>query len=130
VRYLVDTNTCIAWLKRNARVRQKWLAAGADEVVLSTIVRAELLFGARRSSRVAENLATLDELFSAMQSLDFDDSAAAHYGTLRASLAIAGAPIGSNDMLIAASALAHDLTLVTRNEREFRRVPGLRVASW
>ncbi len=128
--YLVDTNVCIAWLKGDKAVRKAWLATSPDEVVLSAVVRAELLFGARRSQQVSGNLAKLEQLFSALVPLPFDARAADQYGLLRAQLAAAGTPIGPNDLLIAASALAGDLTLVTRNEREFLRVPGLRVARW
>jgi tRNA(fMet)-specific endonuclease VapC len=64
------------------------------------------------------------------ESLSFDDQAAEHYGRVRPLLEHAGTPIGPNDLMIAAIALTHDATVLTRNEREFRRVPGLRVATW
>lgn len=97
---------------------------------LCSVVKAELLFGARNSSRVAENLERLDRFFAPLESLVFDDLAAEHYGVLRAWLRREGSPIGANDMLIAAIALANDATLATRNLDEFRRVPGLRVQRW
>jgi tRNA(fMet)-specific endonuclease VapC len=100
------------------------------EVRISSITRAELLYGARRSARVAENLRLLAAFFAPLVSLPFDDACAEHYGALRASLAAAGRPIGPNDLLIAATALAHDLTLVTHNLREFSRVTGLKVEDW
>jgi tRNA(fMet)-specific endonuclease VapC len=94
------------------------------------VVKAELLFGARNGSRAAENLRRLDRFFEAFESLPFDDDAAQAYGLLRAELRRAGKPIGANDMLIAAIALAHRATLVTRDDDDFLRVPGLRVESW
>lgn len=94
------------------------------------MVKAELLYGARASERVDENLSRLAELFGAFPSLPFDDEAASHYGVVRAQLKRAGTPIGGNDMLIAAIALAHDAAVATGNGREFRRVPGLRVLDW
>ena len=127
---LLDTNICIAWLKGEKAVRDAWLALDPDEPMLSSVVRAELLFGARHSRRVAANLQLLEVLFSAMRSVPFDDAAAGHYGLLRAQLTATGRPIGPNDLMIAATALAHDATLVTRNEAEFSRVVGLRVVAW
>lgn len=127
---LVDTNICIAWLKGEKRVRDEWLSLDPEELLLSSVVRAELLFGARHSRQVAANLQRLEVLFGALRSAPFDDDAAAHYGLLRAQLFAEGRPIGPNDLMIAATALAHDATLVTRNEAEFSRVIGLRVVVW
>jgi tRNA(fMet)-specific endonuclease VapC len=130
VSVLVDTNICIAWLKGDKRVRDAWLELDPDELGLSSVVRAELLSGARHSKQVAANLRRLDVLFGAMRSVPFDAAAAGHYGLVRAQLASQGRPIGPNDLMIAATALAHDATLVTRNETEFSRVVGLRVVAW
>lgn len=94
------------------------------------MVKGELLFGARNSSRVDENLRRLAAFWAPLGSLPFDDLAAEHYGEIRASLKRAGTPIGGNDLQIAAIARANDAVLVTRNESEFRRVVGLRVETW
>ncbi|MFU8807459.1 MAG: type II toxin-antitoxin system VapC family toxin, partial [Bradymonadaceae bacterium] len=83
-----------------------------------------------RSSRVAENLDLLRRFFLPFKSVAFDDPCADHCGRVRAELAAQGTPIGPNDLLIAATALAHDLTLVTHNIREFSRVTGLRMEDW
>jgi tRNA(fMet)-specific endonuclease VapC len=88
------------------------------------------MFGARKSQRVGDNLASFRRLLDPFVSLPFDDRAADHYGMLRATLEQAGTPIGANDLMIASIALAHDCCLVTRNSREFERVAGLRVESW
>lgn len=130
MRLLVDTNVCIAWLKGDATVRDAWLEHEPEDVALSSVVRAELLYGARHSQKVAANLKRLDAFFAPLTSLPFDDRAAEQYGLLRAQLTAAGTPIGPNDLMIASSALAHDLVLVTRNDREFSRVPGLRLERW
>lgn len=130
MRYLVDTNVCIAWLKGDRAVRDAWRAVDPEEVLLSSVVRAELIFGARKSQRVAANLRLLDALFSALASAPFDDRAAEQYGALRAHLTAQGQLIGPNDLMIAATALALDATVVTRNAREFTRVAGLRVEAW
>ena len=129
--FLLDTNVCIAFLNgRDARVRERLLASSPDDIRLCSVVKAELLYGARGSDRVAENLRRLEQFFAPLQSLAFDDAAADWYGTIRAQLRRDGTPIGGNDLLIAAIARATDATLVTRNEGEFRRVPGLRVDVW
>ncbi len=128
---LLDTDVCIALLaERNRALRERYLACSPKEVFLCAVVKAELLFGARNSGRVERNLRRLDAFWAPLGSLTFDDLAAAHYGEIRATLARAGTPIGGNDLQIASIARANDLTLVTRNQDEFRRVAGLRVDEW
>ena len=129
--YLLDTNVCIALLKgRDDALAERARRQDPADVFLSSVVKGELLFGARNSSRVDANLALLDEFFSHFESVPFDDGAAQYYGVTRALLSKAGTPIGANDLLIASTALQHDLTLATRNCREFARVPGLRWEEW
>ena len=129
--YLLDTNACIRVLNGSSeRLVTRLRSHAPSEVRLSSVTRAELLFGARRSARVAENLRLLASFFAPFVSLPFDDACAERYGVVRASLAAAGKPIGPNDLLIAATALAHDLTLVTHNVREFSRVPELGIEDW
>lgn len=94
------------------------------------MVKAELLYGARSSEHVERNIGRLVAFFVAFESLPFDDSAAEVYGLIRAQLRREGRPIGGNDLMIAAIALASDATLVTRNQDELRRVAGLRVEAW
>jgi tRNA(fMet)-specific endonuclease VapC len=128
---LLDTNVCVAFLNGSDNaVRERLLAHSPAEVVLCSVVKAELLYGARKSTRVDENLASLTSFFATMESLPFDDGAAAQYGLIRAQLEAIGTPIGANDLFIAATALAAGATLVTRNQREFFRVSGLAVEAW
>jgi tRNA(fMet)-specific endonuclease VapC len=129
--YLLDTNACIRVLNGSstpliARMRSH----APSDIRVSSVTRAELLYGARHSARVADNLRLLAAFFAPLVSLPFDDASAEHYGALRASRAAAGRPIGPNDLLIAATALAHDVTLVTHNLREFSRVAGLKIEDW
>lgn len=129
--YLLDTNACIRILNDSspplvARLRQH----DPGEIRMSTVVKAELFFGARKSRRVEENLALLQRFFAPYSTLPFDDLAAEHYGIIRADLERQGRPIGANDLLIAASARAHDLIVVTHNKAELSRVPGLRLEDW
>jgi tRNA(fMet)-specific endonuclease VapC len=129
--FLLDTNVCIGILTgRSPRAVERLRQLSPSDVQVCSLVRAELLFGARKSMRVEANLALLATLLAPFASTPFDDLAADHYGRLRANLHRAGELIGPNDMLIAATALAHDLVLVTRNVKEFARIPGLRWVDW
>ncbi len=128
---LLDTNVCIAFLNgTDVEVRTRLTAEDPEEVVLCSTVKAELLYGARHSTHVDRNLSRLAAFFAPFKSLPFDDDAAEIYGLVRAQLRRAGRPIGGNDLIIAATALAADATLVTRDQEEFRRVPGLRIETW
>ena len=131
VRRLLDSNICIAYLHRgDPRVVQKLAQLKPRDVVLCSIVKAELLYGARHSQRVQENLERLTKFFTNFESLTFDDISAGFNGSNRALLTQAGTPIGAHDLLIASIALAHDLVVVTRNTSEFMRIPALRLESW
>ncbi len=129
--YLLDTNTCIRFLNPGkSTVPDRLAAISREEVAICQIVKAELYYGAYKSARRDANLALLARFFSQFESLPFNDAAAEAYGRLRAELDRRGMPIGPNDLMIAAIALAHDLTLVTHNTSEFGRVPGLRLEDW
>jgi tRNA(fMet)-specific endonuclease VapC len=129
--FLLDTNVCIGILTgRSPQAVERLRQISPSDVRIASVVRAELLFGARNSSRVEANLALLATFMEPFASVPFDDFAADYYGRIRADLHRAGELIGPNDMLIAATALAHDLVLVTRNVKEFGRVPGLRWVDW
>ncbi len=129
--YLLDSNICIAFLKgKDEALLQKFKARTPADFSLCSIVKAELLYGARNSQRVEENLRSFQKFFELFASFPFDDAAAEFYGTIRALLSKAGTPIGENDLKIASIAQAKGLTLLTRNRREFIRVPGLRLEFW
>ena len=129
--YLLDTDVCIEYLRgSNAGIRDRLLALSPSDVSLCSIVKAELLFGAHNSQKVAANLRRLREFFQAFPSIPFDDRAADRYGSVRAHLRREGKDVGSNDLMIAAIAVEHDVTLVSHNQREFDRVPGLRFEEW
>jgi tRNA(fMet)-specific endonuclease VapC len=131
VRYLLDTNVCVDYLNgRHEKVVERVQRCAPTDLALSSVVVAELRYGADRSARPKANHARLDVLLAEIPVLDFDLEAAAAYGRLRSRLEAAGSPIGPNDMLIAAQAVARELTLVTDNHGEFRRVKGLRVENW
>jgi tRNA(fMet)-specific endonuclease VapC len=129
--YLLDTNACIRILNGTSpSLAERLRFVPRSQLRLSSVVKAELLYGARKSSRVAENLRLLERFFDSIASLPFDDGCAEEYGLLREELDRAGTPIGTNDMLIAATARAHHAILVTHNVREFSRVADLRLEDW
>ena len=129
--YLLDTNTCIHFLNgSNATVAKQMRSLSPSSISLCSIVKAELLYGARHSVRVEDNLRLLNGFFAPLSSLSFDDRCAEEYGIIRAQLATQGSIIGPNDLLIAAIARACDVTLVTHNTGEFGRISGLRLIDW
>lgn len=131
MKYLLDTNTCIRYLnRRSANIVQRLHAEAPDEIVVCSVTRAELLFGAMKSSNSVKTREAQREFLEPLATLPFDDAAAEHYGRIRAELELAGTPIGPNDLLIAAIALAHNLIVVTHNTREFSRVTDLRIEDW
>jgi tRNA(fMet)-specific endonuclease VapC len=131
VTYLLDTNACIRFLNGSSpRLVQRLQQHEPGNLRLSTVVQAELLYGARKSRRVEDNLLLLQRFFEPFPTVPFDALCAEHYGLIRAELESEGRTIGPNDLLIAATARAHDLVLVTHNTREFTRVVGLRVEDW
>lgn len=129
--FLLDTNVCIRLLNaRHPSILEHFRRHSPADIALCSVVKGELLAGARRSQRVEANLQLLKAFFAPLQSLPFDDACAEHYGQIRADLLAQGTPIGPLDTLIAAIARAHDATLVTHNTGEFGRVPGLNMVDW
>jgi tRNA(fMet)-specific endonuclease VapC len=130
MRYLLDTNIWIAVSKGDESIQRHMLRLKPEQFYVSSVTRGEMVFGAWKSKRIAETMRSVEEVLGRVRSLPFDDEAATLYGLIRAELERIGRPIGGNDLLIASIALANDCVVVTRNEREFRRVPGLIVETW
>lgn len=129
--YLIDTDVCVDYLRgRSPRLAKRLEDCDPSEVRLSVVTEAELRFGALNSAHPSKSLAILEQFAGALQIVDFDSSCARRYAEARVHLESRGTPIGPNDLLIAATALAHDFTLVTHNTREFGRVLGLRIEDW
>ena len=129
--WLLDTDTCIHYLNpRPSPVQERLRLHAANHIVLCDVVRMELFYGAYRSQRPDQNLATVMRFFSQFVSLPFDHTAAQVCGRIRATLAQQGRPIGPYDVQIAAIALANQAVVVTHNTREFLRVPDLLVEDW
>lgn len=130
-RYMLDTNLCIELLRgRAGHVFDRLRRLRVDQVMISTITLAELQYGAAKSARRAHHETLLLQFCAPLDIAPFDSVAATTYGGLRQKLERSGTPIGPLDTLIAAHALACRAILLTRNEREFRRVSNLRVENW
>lgn len=127
---MLDTNVCVHVIRdRPPNLRQRFNET-ADELCISAITLAELLHGAEKSARPAQNRAAVEQFAAQLEVLPFAEAAAAQYGQLRAELEGDGQPAGAYDMLIGAHARSLGLVLVTNNRREFDRIHGLRVESW
>ena len=127
--YALDTNSLSYFLKGRGRVGERLLAQPPAKVGVGSVVLDELVYGAARS-RPPDLKVRLEALLRSLPILPFGEAEARAAARIRADLETAGKPIGPHDVLIAATALAHGATLVTRNLREFRRVKGLRVEDW
>lgn len=130
VRYLLDTDTCIYVVRRREPRVVRRFAAHARHAAMSVVTLGELEFGAATSSDPGAARAAINLLCEELAVEALPVEAASVYGALRAELRSRGTPIGQNDLWLAAHALAADLVMVTNNESEFRRVPGLKVQNW
>ncbi len=129
--YLLDTNICIYIIKKQpAGVLQQVLSRQPGDIAISTITLAELEYGVTRSHDPDRNRVALLQFVLSFTILDFDQKASTEYGCIRSSLESKGRPIGPMDLLLSAQAKSHNLILVTNNEKEFRRIEGLRVENW
>jgi tRNA(fMet)-specific endonuclease VapC len=130
-RFLLDTNICIyIRRKKPEEVLRRFRMLRAGEAVLSVITFGELMYGAEKSAQRSTAVELLQELARVLPVMGLPEAAAEAYGTIRAELERKGQMIGNNDLWIAAHAKAAGLTLVTNNEKEFRRVRGLKVQNW
>ncbi len=129
--YMLDTDICIYIAKRQPQtVYQRLSELSTDDVCISVITYAELVYGAMKSRNKKHNLEKISSLKSFITVLPFNNDASQVYGKIRVELERRGRLIGANDLLIAAHALSTNHTLVTNNENEFRRVKGLSVENW
>jgi tRNA(fMet)-specific endonuclease VapC len=130
LKYLLDTNIAIYVIKRRPIEVRGVFNENAGRMAISAITLSELLHGAEKSAKVAQNLAAVEEFASLLEVLPYSAKAAQHYGAIRTALEKVGTPIGVNDLHIAAHARSEGLTLITNNLGEFERVPGLVTENW
>ncbi|SDQ13746.1 tRNA(fMet)-specific endonuclease VapC [Pseudovibrio sp. Tun.PSC04-5.I4] len=130
LKYMLDTNICIFTIKNRPEEVRKQFETYSNQMAVSTVTTMELIYGAEKSAKPAENLSVIEGFLARLNVLNYDHDAAGQTGQLRAELAKKGQPIGPYDMMIAGHARALGLILVTNNTREFNRAPGLRVEDW
>ncbi|MEO1166973.1 MAG: type II toxin-antitoxin system VapC family toxin [Chloroflexota bacterium] len=131
MKYSLDTNTCIRIINgRSPEVRAKLITVNPDDIIVCSVVRSELWYGAQKSQTPVRNRQKQDLFLKQFKSLPFDTYAAEQYAVIRADLERKGTPIGAMDMLIGAIAKAYDLILITHNLREFQRIPNLKLENW
>ena len=131
MKYMLDTNICIYLIKQKPpKVLKHFKSHSIGDIGISSITLAELRYGVSKSRHIERNRQALDEFILPLEIEDFNEKAAAEYGTIRANLEKAGKPIGSMDMLIGAHALSHGATLVTNNTKEFKQIISLKAVDW
>jgi len=130
VEYLLDTDTCIDLLRGLRSVVSKLEKLSPEDCGISAITTFELFAGAAKARQPSNEIDKIERLVSVLEEISFDREAAQQAGALRYRLDKAGTPLGPYDLLIAAHALALDLTLVIANTVEFGRVAGLRIENW
>ena len=128
--YLLDTDTCIYWLKGVQSVREHLEAIGMDQIAISTITVGELYFGAYNSAKVAEDLTRAETFVKQLAVLPLNDAALKTFGQIKADLRKQGQVVADFDLLIASTALAEARILVTNNTRHYARIPGIQLENW
>ena len=129
--WFLDTNTCIFFLKGvSPRIARNMDRHGPRDIKIPSMVAAELILGAAKSAKARSSAEVIEKFLAPMEIVPFDRGAAECYARIRADLERKGKTIGPNDLVIAATAFAHNATLVTNNVREFKRVTGLAVTDW
>lgn len=130
LKYMLDTDTVIYTIKNRPDQVRKRFKQHNGQICISTVTLGELIFGAEKSAQPETNLQIIEGMLARMELVHFDESAAAHFGQIRAELAKVGTPIGPYDSMIAGHARALSLILVSNNQKEFNRVSGLRLENW
>ena len=130
MRFLLDTDICVFWLRGHEPVRKHLTTINPATIAISVITLAELRYGADCSARPAGNHRAVDDFISALMLLGIDPETAGAFGKIKAQLRKEGNLIEDFDLLIAATAQMHNLTLVTNNWSHFSRIPDLRLQNW
>jgi tRNA(fMet)-specific endonuclease VapC len=128
--FLIDTDIIIYSLKRNETVRENFLKNAGSYKAISVISFGELIFGARRSEQPTRNMAVVRRVVELFPIIDVTSAIMETFAELKAILLERGRPLDDMDLIIAATALGNNLTLVTNNGQHFSRVPGLKIANW
>lgn len=127
--FLLDTDTCSAHMRRPAQLAHRFVQH-IGQLAISSVTLAELYAGAYKHSQVNRLLALIADLLREVQVLDFDAACAQTFGRVRGTLLQQGLSVPTTDLMIASTALAHNLTLVSHNTADYRNIPGLRLDDW
>lgn len=129
--YCLDSNICIYALKGVfPKIQKKISTLNPSAIKIPTIVKGELLLGAKKSNNPDKALMTVQRFLIPYEVLSFDEPASLSYAEIRHQLEIKGTPIGANDLIIAATCLSHHAVLVTHNGKEFGRIAALKIEDW
>ncbi|MBE9170378.1 type II toxin-antitoxin system VapC family toxin [Pleurocapsales cyanobacterium LEGE 06147] len=130
MKYLLDTDICIYWLKGRNEVREKINQLDQSEIAICSITVSELYFGAYNSSKIEKNLITAETFIQSLPVISLSNETLKKFGQLKAKLRQAGTPVADFDLLIASVAITEDLILVTNNIRHYQRIVGLKLENW
>ena len=129
--YMLDTDTCSYIIReRPISVLEHFRKLAMEQICISSVTYAELLYGVARSSSRRINRPVVDDFVRHLDVIDWDTGAAEQYGQIRADLEARGEPVGAMDMMIAAHAKSIKAVLVTNNQKHFARIKGLKVENW
>ncbi len=129
--YMLDTDMCSYIIReRPIGVLEHFRKLAMEQICISTVTYAELLYGVERSSSKRINRPIIDDFVQHLDVIEWDNAAAEQYGKIRANLEVRGKPIGAMDMMIAAHAKSIKAVLVTNNQKHFARIKGLKVENW
>jgi len=130
-RYMLDTDMCSYIIKEHPEsVRQRFQTLAMEQLCVSVVTYAELIYGVERSSSKRINRPIIEDFVRHLDVMNWDTEAADQYGVIRAELEAAGTPIGAMDMMIAAHAKSIKAVLVTNNQKHFTKVKGLKIDNW
>ncbi|MGK7897451.1 MAG: type II toxin-antitoxin system VapC family toxin [Xenococcus sp. (in: cyanobacteria)] len=130
MKYLLDTDICIYWLKGRKAVRDKINQVGQNEIAICSITVSELYFGAYNSNKIEQNLVTAETFIESLPIVSLSNNTLKNFGQLKAQLRQAGTPVADFDLLIASVAIIEDMILVTNNTRHYQRIVGLKLDNW
>ncbi len=130
MKYLLDTDTLVYWLNGNRHIEEKAISVGLDRIGYSIISKAELYYGAYNSKRIQKNLENLSKVDDVLTPVYLEEVAAEWFGKIKAELKRQGNLIMDADILIASTAIANDLVLVTNNTDHFKRIAMLKLDNW
>jgi tRNA(fMet)-specific endonuclease VapC len=130
MKYLLDTNICIYLIKQHPNIEKKLKVLSPGDIGISSVTLSELYYGVEKSQYVERNRRALEKFILPIEIFDFGVEASETYGKFRNFLERKGTSIGSMDLMIAAHAFSLNVTIITNNEREFRRIPDLKIENW